>query len=206
DPDKWATIISKQKEFRLFSLRTAPEAFSSTFARESAFTPDVWEDRARNPLASTIVAVALDDDESATQDDVDILVKGKFVGITVLLGPKEESFAQASKSPWETMKVESKNSDTNDINRALYCHMNAVFVDPAYKGLGIAKSLIDEAIVLGEVRSIDRGADAVGFTILVEKENIAATKLYQKCHFNIVGEETIKSPRKEKADGTPIPE
>lgn len=210
DPEKWSTIVTKHKDFRLLSLRTAPAAFSSTYAREVSFTSDVWEERLRNPLANTFVAVTATDDansSSATQDEIAVLLRGQIVSSMVLIGPKEESFVQASKSPWETMNADSEPvAEDGGEPAILYYHMNGVFTGSAFRDLGLAKSLIEQALRLADALSKGRGVEATRFTVLVDKDNIAATKLYETCGFNIVAEETMKSPRKEKPDGTPIPE
>jgi RimJ/RimL family protein N-acetyltransferase len=41
-PDDWPAL----REIRLTALRSAPDAYSSTFARESAFDESVWRERA----------------------------------------------------------------------------------------------------------------------------------------------------------------
>lgn len=51
---RWA---GQFKTFRLLSLRTAPEAFGSTYAREVAFSDNVWYNRMANPKATTFIAL-----------------------------------------------------------------------------------------------------------------------------------------------------
>jgi hypothetical protein len=52
--------IEPYKKLRLKSLRLNPEAFTSTYEDEALFAVDVWENRLKNPLASTIVAILAD--------------------------------------------------------------------------------------------------------------------------------------------------
>lgn len=54
------SYLERYKYFRLYSLKTAPECFGSTYAREVAFTDDVWSDRLANPKATTFVAMQSD--------------------------------------------------------------------------------------------------------------------------------------------------
>lgn len=51
------TCLEEVKNFRLFSLQSAPDAFGSTFAREVEFTDAVWYDRLANPDVVTFVAL-----------------------------------------------------------------------------------------------------------------------------------------------------
>lgn len=54
------SYVEQYKNFRLYSLKAAPECFGSTYAREIAFTDDVWYDRLANPKATTFVAMQSD--------------------------------------------------------------------------------------------------------------------------------------------------
>jgi len=49
--------VERYKDFRLLSLKTNPEAFGSTFAREVAFSDEVWRSRIGNPKATTFFAM-----------------------------------------------------------------------------------------------------------------------------------------------------
>lgn len=49
--------LEDYKAFRLFSLKYAPEAFGSTYAREIAFEDNVWYERLRNPISNTFMAI-----------------------------------------------------------------------------------------------------------------------------------------------------
>lgn len=52
--------LDKYKAFRLLALKTAPEAFGSTFARELAFTDDFWYIRLSSPEATTFITTESD--------------------------------------------------------------------------------------------------------------------------------------------------
>ena len=52
--------MGKYKDFRLYSLITAPEAFGSTYAREIAFTDDIWLNRLASSEAATFMALKED--------------------------------------------------------------------------------------------------------------------------------------------------
>jgi hypothetical protein len=56
DPESALAYVERYKSFRLLALKTSPEAFGSTYAREAAFTDDVWHNRLMNPAAATFFA------------------------------------------------------------------------------------------------------------------------------------------------------
>lgn len=57
DDESIHTFVERYKEFRLLSLKVAPEAFGSTLERERAFTDETWYDRLANPKAVTFLAL-----------------------------------------------------------------------------------------------------------------------------------------------------
>lgn len=227
DPDSWAALVDKWREFRLHSLRTAPDAFSSTYAREVAFERGVWEERLRNPEAHMFVAVPMEEhvgelgeqeDQSGSfdgwenDDGAALLLGAPWAGVIVVMGPRAESFGPVTKSPWETVRSDNEakpasGSDQSEgSTRELFCHMNAVFVDSEFRGQGIAQMLIEHAHSHVEALCKADGAASLYCTILVDKDNVAAANLYLKCGFKKVAEETMTSPRKERLDGTEVPE
>ena len=57
DEESFQHNVQRYKAFRLLALETAPEAFGSNYAREAAFTDDMWQARLRNPDATTFLIV-----------------------------------------------------------------------------------------------------------------------------------------------------
>lgn len=60
DDESVRAHVEQYKAFRLYSLKTAPNSFGSTYEREVAFTDDVWYNRLANPIATTFIAVRSD--------------------------------------------------------------------------------------------------------------------------------------------------
>jgi hypothetical protein len=60
DDESVRSYVERYKAFRLLSLKMAPEAFGSTYAREIAFTDDIWLGRLANPKANTFIALQSD--------------------------------------------------------------------------------------------------------------------------------------------------
>lgn len=87
DADSVRSHVDRYKAFRLLSLQTSPEAFGSTYAREVAFTDDVWYSRLADPIATTFFA----------------LESGRIVGTLTTIGPLPSSPEEMTPSanPWE---------------------------------------------------------------------------------------------------------
>ncbi len=60
-----------------------------------------------------------------------------------------------------------------------------VFVDPAVRGKGISRAMLDKLM------SQLRGAGLLTATLAVNKEQTAAVRLYERAGFRIVGHETV---------------
>lgn len=52
--------IDRYKAFRLLSLKTAPQAFGSTYERELAHPDETWYSRLADPSANTYIALQED--------------------------------------------------------------------------------------------------------------------------------------------------
>lgn len=48
-PEDWEHL----RDVRLYALQHDPQYFGSNYAREAAFTPDIWQERLANPLSAT---------------------------------------------------------------------------------------------------------------------------------------------------------
>jgi len=57
DPKSIRAHVEHYKTFRLLALQTSPEAFGSNYAREIAFTDDIWYNRLANKDAATFIAL-----------------------------------------------------------------------------------------------------------------------------------------------------
>lgn len=60
DEESILYYLEKYRDFRLLALKSSPEAFGSTLARELAFTNNVWYDRLSSPEAVTFITTESD--------------------------------------------------------------------------------------------------------------------------------------------------
>jgi GNAT superfamily N-acetyltransferase len=180
DDESARSWMQRIKAFRLFSLQVAPDAFLSTYAREVAFTDDVWYGRLTNPDAFTFVA----------------LQSSRVVGSLALVGPlpsrPEERTPLAN--PW--LQTNGDTAAPVKEPDASHWRINGMFVLPEARGQGVAKGLIEKSIVLGREMAVLSGKEFIA-SIAVDDDNLPAKSLYEKCGFVTIGEETLApgSPR-----------
>lgn len=166
DPEGARSNVERYKAFRLLSLQTSPDAFASNYAREAAFTDDIWYQRLADPKSSTFFAVDSD----------------RIVGTLTVLGPiafSPEEFTPST-NPWEL----ERGSDQPE----LHYRFNGVFTLPEVRGKGVAKSLVEKGKEFIHAQAKEFGKPVVA-SLVVEIENVAAKSLYERCGFSFLKKE-----------------
>jgi GNAT superfamily N-acetyltransferase len=197
DQETWEKLVSKLKAFRLESLRESPEAFGSTLANEQAFTKDVWEERMKNPRATSIIAVAVPEGTPLGGDVANIadLVDGEWLSSTVLMRFEGDQIAELSSSdvsPWNHIpKGKESGIDGEGEGKRIVYVLNGLYVIPRARGLGIGSTLLKEALKIGYAMGRREGAAAINFRARVISANVGAVKLYEKAGFTMSVKETF---------------
>ncbi|OCL01624.1 hypothetical protein AOQ84DRAFT_357789 [Glonium stellatum] len=184
DKDAWNKIISQHKEFRLQSLIIAPHAYSSSYECESRFEWNVWENRLKNPDASTFVAFDSKVAQSAEELKQHKLLEQSWSGMLVLVGPSE----RAMTSDYSTSISTERKQHDYVCNTFFDFRLNAMFIISEARRSGLGMALIEAAIAHGKTTSEDRGITSTRFTAFVNRENHAAICLYQKAGFKVITE------------------
>ena len=203
------TIANKFREIRLKSLQIAPEAFASTYEGESRRGLEHTLERLRNPKATHFIALKESNQRHPSSErgsDIERLLDQEWLGLIVLLGPVEDTSESVSteKDPFLNMAGSGKeesmiaDSEMRDSLTALHFHLNAVFVDPAARGMGLGGSLIDAAVQRAR-RETNKYHASLRVTISVYDKNKAARKIYEKAGFEVVDERQSKSHGDRKA-------
>ncbi|TAQ89002.1 hypothetical protein B7494_g2684 [Chlorociboria aeruginascens] len=169
DEEGMRQYVDRYKAFRLLSLQVSPESFLSTYARESAFTDDVWRDRLLN--ATTFVA----------------LQSHQIVSTLTILGPLPYPPHESapSQNPWTLLDV----TDPQD-PAVSHWRINAIFTLPEARGQAIATTLIRKSINFASNEAAKSGKPMVA-SIAVEGNNAPAKSLYEKCGFVVIREDTM---------------
>ncbi len=154
--------VRDYKAIRLFSLMFAPEAFASTYARESAFEDSVWYERLSNSIANTFLATGQ---------------AGNLIGTSTINGPL--SIGTRDMPP---LGIPQTAHGGWDGASPLHFRLNGVFTMPEARRKGISKALIENAFtyVINEAQA--RGKDTV-FSVIVDTDNVPARTLYESVGF-----------------------
>ena len=182
DEESVHKFVAAYKEYRLLSLKTAPEAFYSTYETENAFDDKTWKSRLMNKAANHFAAVQ---------------TSGRILCMTTLLGPlsygPDELNPQVN--PWSAIP---SDASTDEDHKPLHFRLNAIFTLPEARGKGIAQTLIRRALTFARDYASD-AEKAYRASIVVGKHNGAAMALYRKSGFVEIKE--IEVPNREHGQG-----
>ena len=192
------TLAQKSKTLRLESLQTNPEAFSSKYENEITFDDAIWQGRLKNREARTLVCLDLGRHDE--RDDLEAAAEAPWVGVTVLVGPRDSGRAlpaPSSEMPWKTFPnapVRALDAKDNSGKTSAYL-INAVYVTPLERGKGLGKKLIEKAVEVSrkEFQKDKAAAEQGVCLVFASTGNESATKLYLACGFEVECEEEYKA-------------
>ncbi|PPQ68550.1 hypothetical protein CVT26_003359 [Gymnopilus dilepis] len=177
---------SAYRNIRLKGLRLNPEAFGSTYARESAFLPEAWPARLNHPGRTTLGAAKAGDE-----------VGGEWIGTCSIIAPE-------MMRPENREEYPRRLKEAEDRGEAEVYMLVGMWVDVDFRQLGVGRALIRRA--LETVRS---GTSSDGKTnneaefkkkivlLEVHRANTNARKLYEKAGFSIEEEIGLHEDGKE---------
>jgi GNAT superfamily N-acetyltransferase len=181
-PADFDALLAKYKAFRLLALQLSPKSFGSTHAREAAFSDDVWVSRMSNPLAATIVGVddttTTSDATTSNSDEVELLLQNEWLGTTTLTGPYEYDGAVELLASHKEVQV-----DQVLLPDAKIFFVNGMSVIPAARGTGVGSAILAQALRVARDLAAGQKARVV---LIVDYENVAARRTYEKGGFTLV--------------------
>ncbi|TAQ89239.1 hypothetical protein B7494_g2448 [Chlorociboria aeruginascens] len=192
DPALLSFLAGKFASLRLSALITAPHAFSNTFASESTFQTQDWITRLQRPKLHTFVAIAYPECTPSAEQTVD---RGHFVGSATLLGPFPKS---------SFYLPESGGPDLKDDDAEAKWQMTAVYNDPAHRGRGVGKALIQGAVDFARLEARKLGRES-RVRIFIRPDNVVAKTLYHTLGFGDAGACTLKEAYVQNGDGELVP-
>ncbi|EEH46732.2 uncharacterized protein PADG_02830 [Paracoccidioides brasiliensis Pb18] len=181
------------KAARLRALKEDPQAFLSTYDRESKFNDATWVQRLRNPLSNTFVAIRTEAD-SAEISEIEHVSQNEWLGMIVLLGPKalpaDGSESQTLWNPFLQPASHTEAADPLSIvdSEAAYIAVS-MFVLPEARRQGVGRKLIETSVEAARVEANSMRASRANIGLWVEAENVSAQKLYEACGFRFLSDD-----------------
>jgi GNAT superfamily N-acetyltransferase len=190
-PNERDKIVNLYRHLRLAGLKQDPNAFSSKYETEADFPYEKWLSRIENPQARTFIALEEDGAVPSSANALTALLSREWLGTVTIVGPKFVLSSEIDLSaPWKVFtEGDQYTTPPADDTDAVAVYMIAgMFVLPASRGRGNGRRLVEEAAKYA------RGASATRRTLLVllvEADNEAARKLYERCGFQKCNEEVV---------------
>ncbi|EAL86409.1 GNAT family N-acetyltransferase [Aspergillus fumigatus Af293] len=185
-------IVDLYKHLRLAGLKQDPEAFSATYETEAEFPHEKWLARIENPQARTFIA--LDDGETvpSTGNALTALLSSEWLGTVTIVGPRLAFSSEIDLSaPWRVFEEGDRYTtpQADDRNVVAVYMIAGMFVLPASRGMGNGRRLVEEAI--RHTRGASPATEQTLLVLLVEANNEAARKLYERCGFQESNTEVV---------------
>ncbi|KAF8813959.1 hypothetical protein BYT27DRAFT_7083875 [Phlegmacium glaucopus] len=129
--------ITQYIGIRLAALKANPEAFGSTHAGESAFSPEHWRKRVNHPSRTTFFAITApstiaDASDGSHHDEHE----PKWIGTLSLLGPE-----MLRGVPFPPKIVEAQEKEDAEIYM-----LTGMWVYPDFRKKGVARQLVEHAL------------------------------------------------------------
>ena len=199
DDTAFLLLMAKYREFRLQSLKLAPDAYASTYEQEIEFESEVWRQRLTNPKAQHIVILR---DTCRAKPSTELEAKGQskvkenlilsceWVGLVVVVERATESSQLGGKSPSEfNHAMAAYDREVRAQQQNWTYQLNGLFVCHSVRRLGLGQALVKSGIQCARMMAKQRSLTHASITILLDTWNEAARNLYGKHGFVKVGEE-----------------
>ncbi|KAF9555895.1 acyl-CoA N-acyltransferase [Agrocybe pediades] len=163
--------LSLYTQIRLAALSTNPEAFGSTYERESKFSRETWRDRMNTKGRTTFAAVD---------------AGHSWIGTIAFLGP--EMLANIPQEPAYPHDIAQREKN-GEIDVYMIVGM---WVHPEHRGKGVGRRLVDYALeTIRKSETVKDGAGTRKKVVLLEvhEKNAVAKNLYRHCGFLEAGGE-----------------
>lgn len=184
DSTQLSALATKYREFKLYALKTAPEAFSAEFDTESQLPHSTWMSRITETSTTILICIVMEErtvgHSSAHVNPVlNILLEGKWTGMFTMVGPVSRD---------DYIWPESCQPEPGPEGSETRWQLTSLFTLPAYRGHGIAKRLTEAAIEVGKHASAEMGRASdrevrTRVRLVVHPKNTGVVKMYEKFGF-----------------------
>lgn len=173
-------LTGKYSAISLQALLTDPGSFGMAYETEAAFTVSDWTRRLTRPNVHIFICVA-HSEASSPSLPISIL-HGAWVGMVTQIGPTPRSIYELP---------HSGAPEPLDDAYETHWHHTGTWIDPAHRGRGVAKQLIETAVAYAtESNGVD-GVRQARIRLFTGPDNMTSVGLYGSRGFSKVGFVTI---------------
>jgi GNAT superfamily N-acetyltransferase len=171
-------LTGKYAAISMTALTTDPSAFGMIYTTEASFTPSDWAKRLSRPNVHVFICVAHPSDLAPELYDIE---HGSWVGMVTQIGPTPKS---------DYWLPESGSDEPLDDAIETHWHQTATWNDPAHRGRGVGKQLV-EAGVAYATKSVVGHVQQARIRAFARPGNEASRRLYVGRGFVHVGSVTL---------------
>lgn len=211
-------LAERCRAFRLHGLKTAPEAFASSYDAEVEMPLDFTWQRLTNPRARTFVAVrpkAGAEMPKGSTEEILLSPSIEWLGNIALLGPMRDHTAQKIADMRAPANASAEIGYINDLVRrdlatgweneeygdTMHFFVGGMFVDLPARRMGVGLQLINAVLEDAKTRARKEGLKALNVAIMVEEFNDAARLLYEKAGFVAKGRSNFIQQKRDLPEG-----
>ncbi|RHZ53931.1 uncharacterized protein CDV56_107416 [Aspergillus thermomutatus] len=177
-------IVDRYRHLRLAGLKQDPKAFTANYETEAQFPYEKWLSRIQNPKARTFIALDQGERVNSSHDALTALLSREWLGTVTIGGPKFVSSSEIDiEAPWKVFTESDRYAapPVDDRDAVAVYMIAGMFVLPASRGRGNGRRLVEETVKY--TRGASPATERTLLVLLVEAENEAARKLYERCGF-----------------------
>ena len=193
DENHLQSVAAKYCEFRLRSLKLAPDAYASTYDQECQFKAEVWRQRLTNPQARHIIVVNISADdfgkhrlEVNSEFEVSSLLEHEWLGMVVVVESTAISTGSEPKSSWELNQATAVSIDNHVPripHRGYSYQLNGLFVCPSVRRQGLGEALVKDGIETARTMAKQHRLSHADLSIMLDVWNKPAQALYSRNGF-----------------------
>ncbi|KLJ06326.1 hypothetical protein EMPG_10258 [Blastomyces silverae] len=189
-------LCQRYKTARLRALKEDPQAFSSTYDKESKFEDKTWAERLQNPQAKTFVAVRTEAIGGIEISEIEQLSANEWLGMVVLFGPRAlPADGSESRNPWKHFLAPSNLNQPSDPatiadSEAAYVAFS-MFVLAEARRQGLGRKLVQASVEAARAEAMSMRATRANIGLWAEAQNEAAQRLYEGCGFRFLPHDPV---------------
>ena len=177
--------VERYKEFRLFSLSSAPNAFATTYEEAANWSWDAWMQRVQNQDIIQFIAIP----PTSTEPEERALMQSKWIGMIALA--RNQGTLLDGKPALLPRPLRNGGNIAEQVEKAYHAPLSykviGLFIIPSFRSKGLGGLLLEKCFecIRHELHSSEY--DQGKIETLVDTWNEKALSLYKSMGFETIG-------------------